>query len=419
MSPSAAKRPHFAQSYLDELRGRIVLSALVGQYVTLKREGREHKGKCPFHNERTPSFTVNDDKNFWHCFGCGAHGDAVRWMVDHEGMSFVDAVVELAGRAGLALPDGMVAVGRPAKSSTPIARESVRQDVPDPFVSSEEFGAVILSRVVSSRNSLKRYFEYRGISPFALAGRMGDLAFCPNAPTRKWKIGTSPDAVSTAPAMVARLRRPDIALPSDQWPVTGLHVTFFNDDCSGKRVATGRNGQALPSRKMLGTVQGSCVVLGRYEPTTSLVVGEGMESTLSGLLIAGAGEDACALAALSLNNLQGYAVEDKRGALPMWSLQPDPARPALWFAHRGPVTLLIDADMKPIAVRRNAQGIETGPKIAEHRHGPFVIREINSEERSVICGQLATAGWRSAGTMGPITALRPRMGMDFNDMAKS
>jgi len=414
-----AKRPHFAQSYLDELQSRVVLSALIGRAVTLKRAGREHKGKCPFHNERSASFTVNDDKNFYHCFGCGAHGNAVRWMIDHEGFSFVDAVVDLAAQVSMALPDGVAAAAPRTAPASPITRDSVRVDVPDEFVSSEEFGAVILSRVVPGKNQLKCYFEHRGISPFALAGRMADLGFCPNAPTRKWRIGTSPDAVPTAPAMVARLRRPDPTLPSDQWPVTGLHVTFLNDDCTGKRVAKGRDGYLLPARKMLGTIQGSCVVLGHYGPTDHLVVGEGMESTLSGLAIAGAGDDACALAALSLNNLQGYPVLDKRGALPMWSLTPDPARPALWFAHHAAVTVLVDADMKPVAVRRNGQGTETGPKIAERARGPFVIRAISSEERSMMCGQLASAGWRAAGTTGPITALRPRMGMDFNDMAKS
>lgn len=418
-----AKRPHFAQSYLDELQSRVVLSALVGRAVTLKRAGREHKGKCPFHNERSASFTVNDDKNFYHCFGCGAHGGAIKWMVDHEGLSFVDAVVDLAGQVGLVLPDGVAAAAPRSAPVIPIQRDSVRVDVADEFVSSEEFGAVILSRVVPGKNPLKCYFEHRGISPFALAGRMADLGFCPNAPTRKWRIGTSPDAVPTAPAMVARLRRPEPTLPSDQWPVTGLHVTFFNHEFTGKREAKGRDGYLLPARKMLGSIQGSCVVLGTYDPESPLVVGEGMESTLSGMEFArreiGVSLESCALAALSLNNLQGYPVLDKRGALPMWSLTPDPARPALWFAHRGPVTVLVDADMKPVGVRRNGQGIETGPKIAERARGPFVIRDISSEERSTICGQLASAGWRAAGTTGPITALRPRMGMDFNDMAKS
>ncbi|MBW8783875.1 MAG: DNA primase, partial [Novosphingobium sp.] len=66
--------------------------------------GHEFKACCPFHNEKTPSFTVNDDKGFYHCFGCGAHGDVIRWMTDQRGLAFMDAVRELAAEAGMELP---------------------------------------------------------------------------------------------------------------------------------------------------------------------------------------------------------------------------------------------------------------------------------------------------------------------------
>lgn len=91
-------------AFLDELRARTSLSALVGQSVKLSRAGREHKGCCPFHQEKTPSFTVNDDKGFYHCFGCGAHGDALRWLTDHGGLPFMDAVRQLADAAGMEVP---------------------------------------------------------------------------------------------------------------------------------------------------------------------------------------------------------------------------------------------------------------------------------------------------------------------------
>ncbi|HYU95589.1 MAG TPA: DNA primase [Sphingomicrobium sp.] len=90
--------------WLDELRARTVLSAVIAPSVKLIRAGREWKSCCPFHNEKTPSFTVNDDKGFYHCFGCGAHGDAIRFLTDHRGMPFMDAVKELAGKAGLEVP---------------------------------------------------------------------------------------------------------------------------------------------------------------------------------------------------------------------------------------------------------------------------------------------------------------------------
>jgi len=70
----------------------------------LQKAGREWKACCPFHNEKTPSFTVSDEKGFYHCFGCGAHGDVIRWMTDQRGLSFMDAVKELASEAGMEVP---------------------------------------------------------------------------------------------------------------------------------------------------------------------------------------------------------------------------------------------------------------------------------------------------------------------------
>ncbi len=81
------------------------MSAVVGRRVKLARAGREMKGCCPFHNEKSPSFFVNDDKGFYHCFGCGAHGDVIRFVVEQEGLGFIDAVKSLAQEAGLELPE--------------------------------------------------------------------------------------------------------------------------------------------------------------------------------------------------------------------------------------------------------------------------------------------------------------------------
>jgi DNA primase len=91
-------------AWLDELRARTLLSAVIAPSVKLIRAGREWKACCPFHNEKTPSFTVNDDKHFYHCFGCGAHGDAIRFLTDQRGMPFMDAVKELAAKAGMDVP---------------------------------------------------------------------------------------------------------------------------------------------------------------------------------------------------------------------------------------------------------------------------------------------------------------------------
>src|SRR6201994_3083357 len=94
----------FPSGFLDELRSRISLSGLVSRRVKLERRGREFAGLCPFHHEKTPSFYVVDDKDFFHCFGCGAHGDAVGFVMRAENLDFIEAVEKLAAEAGLAVP---------------------------------------------------------------------------------------------------------------------------------------------------------------------------------------------------------------------------------------------------------------------------------------------------------------------------
>src|SRR5271154_5762692 len=102
----------FPPSFLEELRGRLPVSEIVGKRIKLTRAGREYKACCPFHNEKSPSFYVNDDKQFYHCFGCGAHGDVIGFTMRHDRLSFPEAVESLAAQAGLQVP-----------RDTPIERE--------------------------------------------------------------------------------------------------------------------------------------------------------------------------------------------------------------------------------------------------------------------------------------------------------
>lgn len=90
--------------FLDELRERTTLSALIGRKVRLKKAGNEWQGLCPFHDEKSGSFYVNDDKAFAHCFGCSWHGDAIKWVQESDGLEFLDAVRQLADAAGLEMP---------------------------------------------------------------------------------------------------------------------------------------------------------------------------------------------------------------------------------------------------------------------------------------------------------------------------
>ncbi|GFO81135.1 MAG: hypothetical protein A49_07620 [Methyloceanibacter sp.] len=94
----------FSDSFLDEVRARLPVSQVVSRRVQLKRAGREWKGLSPFNKEKTPSFTVNDQKGFYHCFSSGRHGDIFRFVMETEGLSFPEAVERLAGEAGVPMP---------------------------------------------------------------------------------------------------------------------------------------------------------------------------------------------------------------------------------------------------------------------------------------------------------------------------
>lgn len=91
-------------SFIEELLGRADIVELIERHIPLKRNGREFQACCPFHDEKTPSFTVSPQKQFYHCFGCGAHGTAIGFLMNYEGLEFVDAVEELARQAGMTVP---------------------------------------------------------------------------------------------------------------------------------------------------------------------------------------------------------------------------------------------------------------------------------------------------------------------------
>jgi len=92
------------QSFIDELTARADIVELIGSRVELKKAGREYRACCPFHNEKTPSFWVSPQKQFYHCFGCGVHGTALGFLMEYDKLSFPEAIEELAGRLGLDVP---------------------------------------------------------------------------------------------------------------------------------------------------------------------------------------------------------------------------------------------------------------------------------------------------------------------------
>ena len=94
----------FPDQFLEEICARVGLASVIQRRVRLVKKNREWSGLCPFHNEKSPSFTVNEDKGFFHCFGCGAHGDVIGFVMRAENRSFVEAVEQLAAEAGLEVP---------------------------------------------------------------------------------------------------------------------------------------------------------------------------------------------------------------------------------------------------------------------------------------------------------------------------
>ena len=155
-------------AFLDELRMRTSLSTLIGRTVKVQKAGREYKACCPFHNEKTPSFTINDEKGFYHCFGCGAHGDAIRWMTDHRGLPFMEAVKELAQTAGMDVP---------APDPRAAKRAEQTKGLHDVMAAAQTFFEEQLGGIEGAE--ARNYLQRRGIS---------------DATRRTFGFGYSPDA---------------------------------------------------------------------------------------------------------------------------------------------------------------------------------------------------------------------------------
>ena len=158
----------FSDSFLDEIRARLPVSTVVSRRVPLKRAGREWKGLSPFNQEKTPSFTVNDQKGFYHCFSSGKHGDIFGFVMDTEGLSFPEAVERLANEAGLPLPKPDPQYERAAKE---------RLGLYDAL----EAASVYFEEQLATRDGREAldYAERRGISPATL--KEFRIGFAPNA----------------------------------------------------------------------------------------------------------------------------------------------------------------------------------------------------------------------------------------------
>ena len=213
----------FAADFLDELRARLGLTEIVGRRVRLRRSGREASGLCPFHNEKTPSFTVSEEKGFFHCFGCGAHGDVIGFTMRVEGLSFPEAVEKLAAEAGLDVP-------QPSRAE----REAERRRAD--FHGALEACCRFFERELAGPRggAARAYLERRGIDP-ETAARFR-LGYAPDSRTALRGAVMSGSLTEALLVETGMLIRPDDGTPYDRFRG---RVTFPIADRRGRVIAFG------------------------------------------------------------------------------------------------------------------------------------------------------------------------------------
>ncbi|MBO0735270.1 MAG: DNA primase [Alphaproteobacteria bacterium] len=212
----------FPPGFLDELRSRIPLSGLIGRKVRLVRRGRELVGLCPFHHEKTPSFYVVEDKSFFHCFGCGAHGDAVGFVMRADNLDFIEAVEKLAGEAGLSVPQATAKDRRRAQQQKTLLEAA---EAAAAFYEAQLWGG--------AGSHAREYLRRRGLDPETI--RRFRLGW---APDERWALRRALGA-SFSDALLAEaglLRRPEDGEPFDYFR---NRVIFPIGDRAGRVIAFG------------------------------------------------------------------------------------------------------------------------------------------------------------------------------------
>ncbi|WP_119458535.1 CHC2 zinc finger domain-containing protein [Rhodospirillaceae bacterium SYSU D60014] len=351
--------PRFTEAFLDDVRARTSLVELIGGHVRLMRRGRDHVGACPFHDERTPSFTVSEEKGFFHCFGCGAHGDAIAFLQRLGGLRFPGALEALASRAGL-LPGRDDAAGAPRPA---IERPSPR-DLEDRRRDLIAWSRRIWREATALPGTLGEvYLRHRGIaSPELLA-----------VPTLRYAAALEHRETGLMlPTLVGAVQGADGS-------ITGIHRTFLTSDGRGKA------GVSSP-KKMGGICWGGAVRFAKAGER--LAIGEGIETTLS---VVQSVPGLPGWAALSLGNIAGagFGPGKPHPRLPGRVLpaeEPDMGRPGIRFPDVvREVVICADADSRD-------------PESAE----ALLIR----------------AGRRFMAEGRIVRMARPPLGSDFNDILR-
>jgi len=228
-----------------ELKARVTLSEIVGRRVVLKQRGREMEGLCPFHDERTPSFGVNDDKGSYHCFGCGANGDVIRFVQLTEGLDFLGAVQQLQGGDWPAVD--------PAIRQRAVARDSAER-----LAKIADAQSLWRSALPATGTLAETYARSRGIAcPLPRSVRF--------ARTWAWKDYATGETGPDIPAMIGAVQ--DVA-----GNLVGVQRIFLSDNGMGKA--------AMPApKRSLGQIQHCALRLG--PPAREIIVCEGPEDGLT------------------------------------------------------------------------------------------------------------------------------------------
>src|SRR6516164_5513868 len=215
----------FPPGFLDELRNRIWLSGLIGRRVKLDRRGREYAGLCPFHHEKTPSFYVVEDKSFFHCFGCGAHGDVIGFVMRADNLDFIEAIEKLAGEAGLAVP-----------RATPQERERAQQQK-TLLGALEAAAAFYEARLASPAGARARnYLDERGLDAETI--RHFRLGWAPDE-RQALRRSLSADFSESLLIEAGLLRRPSSAAADEPLDYFRSRVMFPIGDRTSRVIAFG------------------------------------------------------------------------------------------------------------------------------------------------------------------------------------
>ncbi len=228
--------------FIQELLTRVDIVELIGRHVTLKKTGTNHMGLCPFHGEKSPSFSVSASKQFYHCFGCGVSGDAIKFLTEHTGASFREAVADLAGQVGLSVPD---------EDESPQARA----DAARRKEKTATLGDVMVKAAASYREQLK--LSPRAIDYLKSRGLTGQVA-------ARFGMGFAPDGWRHLSTVFAQY---DDALLVESGLVIVQDTPNLGDEADAKRYDRFRDRIMFPIRD----VSGDCIafggrVLGTGEP---------------------------------------------------------------------------------------------------------------------------------------------------------